>query len=128
MALSPRYGPHDLGAWGERIAAARLKDAGWCVADANVRLGRREIDLVIRRPRVIAFVEVKTRSGADFGSPAEAVNWRKRREIEAVAAWYLDRRELADIDVRFDVVAIVAGPGRRVVHYTHIEDAWRPGW
>jgi putative endonuclease len=118
--------PHALGHFGERCAHAYLERHGWTVLDKNYRFGRREVDLVVRRGGVVAFVEVKTRSGRGYGAPEEAVTRLKQREIEAVAREYLWRRRLDDVDVRFDVVAIVAGPGRRVVRIEHLEDAWRP--
>lgn len=128
MADDTSHPPHDLGAWGEAVAARRLKDDGWEILERNLLLGRREIDLVARRGSLLAFVEVKTRSGSGYGPPQEAVTWKKRREIEAVASSYLATHAPGDVDVRFDVVAIVADEAHRVRSYTHIEDAWRPGW
>jgi len=127
------YGPHDLGDWGERWAALRLVEAGWQVVDRNVCWGRKEIDLVCERSdelgggTTLAFVEVKTRAGCDFGEPQEAVTRLKRREIEAVARYYLARRGHPEVDVRFDVFAIVVDPRGGVRRWEHIEDAWRPG-
>jgi putative endonuclease len=92
----------------------------------NYRFGRREVDLVVRRGCLVAFVEVKTRAGSGFGAPEDAVTRLKRREIEAVAREFLWRHRLDDIDVRFDVVAIVVGTGRGVIRIEHLEDAWRP--
>ena len=108
------------------MAARRLENAGWTILKRNLRLGRREIDLVVRRPGVLAFVEVKTRAGTGFGTPEEAVTWKKRREIEVVARHYLGCHPPVDVDVRFDVIAIVCEPGRTIRSYRHIEDAWRP--
>ena len=122
----PEYRPHALGRWGERTAAAALERRGWRILERGYRLGRREVDLIIRREKLIAFVEVKTRAGSGYGAPEEAVTWAKRREIEAVAQDFLMRRRLGEVDVRFDVIAIVVGTGRRIVRFEHIEDAWRP--
>ncbi|MCH7992121.1 MAG: YraN family protein, partial [Gemmatimonadetes bacterium] len=57
------YPPHELGAWGERLAGARLERRGWTILERNYRLGRREVDLIARKEGILAFVEVKTRSG-----------------------------------------------------------------
>jgi putative endonuclease len=111
---------------GETCALAYLIRNGWTVLDRNYRFGRREVDLVVRRGGLVAFVEVKTRAGVGYGSPEEAFTRLKRREIETVAREYLWRRRLDDVDVRFDVVSILAGPGRKVVRIEHLEDAWRP--
>lgn len=89
-------------------------------------MGRREIDLVASTPHIYAFVEVKTRSPGHMTGPEEAVNWKKRREIEAVARDYLARHDIGDVGVRFDVVAIVSDSKRRIIRCDHIEDAWRP--
>jgi putative endonuclease len=96
------------------------------VLETNYRFGRREVDLVVRRGCLVAFVEVKTRAGRGYGAPEDAVTRLKRREIEVVAQEFLCRHGLDDIDVRFDVVAIEAGRGRGVIRIEHLEDAWRP--
>lgn len=128
MSHASTHPSRDLGLWGEELAARRLTSAGWEVVERNFRWGRREVDLIARRGDILAFVEVKTRAGSGYGAPQEAVTRLKRREIEAVARFYLARLGQPDVDVRFDVVAIVVDGWRRVVGFTHIEDAWRPGW
>ena len=94
----------------------------------NYRFGRREVDLVVRRDALVAFVEVKTRAGRGWGAPQEAITALKRREIEAVAVHFLARHGLGEVEVRFDAVAITVVPGADVVGIEHLEDAWRPGW
>jgi putative endonuclease len=93
----------------------------------NYHFGRREVDLVVRRDDVIAFVEVKTRAGDGYGAPAEAVTALKRREIETVALQFLVSEGLHDVGVRFDVISIVVDRDTGSVELEHIEDAWRPG-
>ena len=123
MASPHHHPPHALGRAGERRAREYLVERGWTIEAANYRFGRREVDLVARRGNLIAFVEVKTRAGAGYGTPEEAVTRLKRREIELVAQEYLVRHRLEDVDVRFDVLALTVGPEARI---THLEDAWRP--
>ena len=82
--------------------------------------------MIARRGDVLAFVEVKSRSGGGFGSPEEAVTWKKRREIEVVARDFLLRYPHDDVRVRFDVVAITASAVGRLHSFRHIADAWRP--
>jgi putative endonuclease len=119
---------HALGRWGEERAARFLQRRGWTVLARNYRFGRREVDLVVRRQDVVAFVEVKTRAGNGFGAPQEAITALKRREIEAVATHFLARCRLEDVLVRFDALAIVVDRELRVARVEHVEDAWRPGW
>ena len=113
-----------LGDRGEAIAARHLEAAGWTILDRNFRMGRKEIDLVARRGGVVAFVEVKTRGGLGYGHPLEAVTWKKRREIQQVAAAWIERRGGDEDTYRFDAVSVLlsAGGPPRV---DHVEDAWR---
>jgi putative endonuclease len=119
---------HALGRWGEDQAARYLVRRGWRILARNYRFGRREVDLVVRKGRIVAFVEVKTRAGTGFGSPQEAITRLKRREIEAVATQFLACHRLFDAEVRFDAVGIVLDRDRRTLHVDHVPDAWRPGW
>lgn len=121
---------HELGRWGESRAARFLERRGWTILARNYRFGRREVDIVVRRGDLIAFVEVKTRAGLGYGAPQESITALKRREVEAVAAQFLARHGLHDLSVRFDAVAIVVQDRGSVsdVAIEHLEDAWRPGW
>ena len=119
---------HSLGRLGEHHAARFLERRGWEILARNYRFGRREVDLVARRGRVLAFVEVKTRSGDGFGTPAEAITWRKRREIEAVAAYFLATGRGAEDQIRFDAIAVTVPGGGGTARVEHLPDAWRPGW
>lgn len=125
---------HAAGLRYERLAIHHLERRGFAVVDRNLRFGRNEIDLVVRRGPVVAFVEVKGRSGRGFGDPLVAITAHKRREIERVAAWWVARRYGAILEAggtsqlpifRFDAVAVRERPGRPV-EVEHVEDAWRP--
>lgn len=109
---------------GEAIAARHLERAGWRILERNFRMGRKEVDLVIGKSGVVAFVEVKTRAGPGFGHPLEAITWKKRREIQQVASAWIDRHGRPDDTYRFDAVAVIFEPGRDP-GVEHVEDAWR---
>lgn len=118
-----------LGREGEAIAARHLEDAGWTVLERNYRAGRNEVDLIVRRGRTVAFVEVKSRRGTGFGHPLEAITERKRGEIAKVArAWLRARGGLRGLSLRFDAVAVQFGDRRdasRAPSIDHVADAWR---
>jgi putative endonuclease len=114
----------DLGDRGEELAARFLQAVGWEVVDRNFRMGRKEIDLVARRGEVVAFVEVKTRAGLGYGHPLEAITWKKRREIQQVAAAWIDRNGRPGDVYRFDAVAVQLPSGGPPL-IEHVEDAWR---
>ena len=112
-----------LGAAGERVAERWLRARGWCILARRFRSGHRDVDLIARRERVVAFVEVKTRRGLDFGDPVEAVGWRKRRELTRSAQVWIDRCGEPGAVYRFDVVAVHVR-ARREVRIRHVEDAF----
>jgi len=96
----------EVGRRGERLAAAYLEERGWKVLGTGFLARRGEVDLVCTRGESLVLVEVKTRSGLGFGTPAEAVGPRKRRALSAAAAEY---RALAGWrgEVRFAVVSLL---------------------
>jgi putative endonuclease len=111
-----------LGEEGERIAAVWLAQRGWRILDRRFRNGHRDLDLVAEREGLVAFVEVKTRRGSDFGHPVEAVNWRKQRELTRSAAVWIARYGSEEQLFRFDVVGVVMDEsGCRV---RHVENAF----
>jgi putative endonuclease len=120
----PPGGNKPLGDRGERIAAGFLADRGWVILHRNFRIGHREIDLVARRDEVVAFVEVKTRGGLGYGHPLEAITRKKRREIQQVAAAWIEAHGTPRDVYRFDAVAILLPAGGEPV-IEHVEDAWR---
>lgn len=82
---------------------------------------------MVRRGRILAFVEVKTRRSSDFGHPLESITRRKRMELEACArAWLRERRPPPGFLRRFDAVAVRLGEDGSVA-VEHVEDAWRVG-
>ncbi len=120
---------HERGRRGERIAERHLSERGWEVLDRNWRSGHQEVDLVVRRKAVLAFVEVKTRSQAGSGDPLESITGRKRLDIGRVAVHWLRAhgRFLGAVDtLRFDAVAVDLVPGR-LPRVRHVADAWRIG-
>lgn len=114
-----------FGEFGERVAERWLARRGWRVVNRRYRFGHRDIDLVVERDGVVAFVEVKARTGTRFGDPVEAVNWRKRMELERSALSWITRHGRSHESYRFDVVGVLL-QGRRV-RVRHVENAFTIG-
>ena len=112
-----------FGELGERIAERWLKRTGWRVVQRRFRSGHRDIDLVVEREGMIAFVEVKARRGDRFGQPVEAVNWRKQKELTKSAQVWIDRHGRPEETYRFDVVGVLMKGDR--VRVRHVEDAFQ---
>ena len=107
----------------EALAEALLKKRGWRILDRNVRFLRKEIDLVVEKDGLVAFVEVKGRSGPAFGHPLEAITWRKRHAISVVANAWIARSSFEARSYRFDAVSVRIMPGG-AVELEHVEGAW----
>jgi putative endonuclease len=113
-----------LGLEGERTAIAYLTSCGWSLEAHRFKLGRHDVDLVMRRGQTVAFVEVKTRRSNTCGSGIEAVPRRKQRDIARVASIWALRHGRPDDEYRFDVVAVETSAGSAPV-VEHVVDAWR---
>lgn len=107
---STKHRARQRGIAGENYAYWYLRRHGYVFVARNYRVpdDKAEIDLIGYDGGVLAFVEVKTRSGTDErpGSPEEAVTGAKRFYIERVARRFLAERRTAGGSWRFDVVAI----------------------
>jgi putative endonuclease len=103
---------HAVGAYGERVAVQHLIEAGIAVLARNWRSSTGEIDIVARDGDVLVLCEVKTRRGLGFGTPAEAVDWRKVSRLRRLAAEWLTESGVHPREVRFDVVEVYFRPGR----------------
>lgn len=109
---------------GEQQAIAFLSASGWKLEAHRFKVGRHDVDLVMRRGRLVAFVEVKTRTSTTFGTGREAVGWRKRRTLMQLGEVWRQRHGLPDDLYRFDVVEVVDSPSGSPA-ITHVPDAWR---
>lgn len=101
---------------GEDWAQRFVQEMGWTVVARNYRRkgGRGEIDLVAVEGNTLVFVEVKTRSSAEVGSPERAVHRAKEKLISRTAEEYLRMADLSGMPVRFDVVSLVVGDKTKV--------------
>lgn len=102
-----------------------LKTKGYTILEANWRFHRAEVDLIAKDGEILVFVEVKTRSSDAFGKPEAFVDARKQRFLTEAASAYMEQIG-HDWEIRFDVVSVLANPGREVL-LEHFEDAFFPG-
>ena len=122
---APRRDPrHRLGADGEQLAADHLGRLGYAILARNHRTRHGELDLIVFRRGVIAFVEVKTRrASGGAGTPFEAVGPRKQAQVRRIAAQWLATapgRPYAD-QLRFDVIGVTVDSDGRLATLEHRE-------
>src|SRR5271165_3882548 len=97
---------------GEVEAYFYLRTLGYRIVATNFRVpyNRGEIDLIGWDDGVLCFIEVKTRTSADFAPPSTAVDREKKRHILSVARQYVRRLPSDGLPpCRFDIVSIVLG-------------------
>lgn len=116
-----------MGVRGERVAAKWLLVHGWSIAEHRFRNGHRDIDLIATRDdqeagRMVAFVEVKTRTSNSFGGPIAQVSWRKQRELRRSAMVWMSRFQRPGDTFRFDVIGVILST--KHVRVQHVENAF----
>ena len=95
---------------GERRAYWHYRLRGYRIIATNVRAGRNELDLIVRRGRNLTFVEVKQRRAPGFGGAVGAVDAEKRRRVRRAAQVWLSRNpQPRGVRVGFEVVAVEDG-------------------
>lgn len=103
----------EFGKAGEQLAADYLAENGFTILDMNFRSGRfGEIDIIATEREYICFIEVKTRTGNAFGTPAEAVGPSKKQKLRSLAWIYLKQKGLGERYMRFDIVEVTGKRGR----------------
>lgn len=112
-----------IGDAGECFAARYLQERGYRLLSKNFTVHRRgEIDLVMEKDEFLVCVEIKTRRSTAV--PFEAlVPWRKQQRIVFAARCYVQRWQLTEKVVRFDVVFVDVSSGVPVI--THVENAFQ---
>ena len=92
---------------GETLAAWFLRLKGWSIVARRVKTPRGEVDLIARRGRTVAFVEVKwRRSAAELALAIDP--WRLRRVVAAAEA-LAPRYAIHGGDMRIDVILLAPG-------------------
>ena len=79
-----------IGDRAEQTAADFLKKKGYSILESNYRFKRAEIDLIVKKDELIAFVEVKYRANSKFGYPESFVNDKKAELIGLAATHYCE--------------------------------------
>lgn len=114
-----------IGQRGEDLAAEYLNRRKFRLICSNFKtpIGRNarnatvtgEIDLIAFDEDILCFIEVKTRSSADFASPLAAIDLRKQRQIIRTAKIYRKIFNISDIRYRYDAVSIILQKNKRPI-------------
>lgn len=125
--MDARGSTRELGMRVEARVADYLREHGLSILERNVERAGAEIDLIALDLRQedpeYVFIEVRSRSRADRGSPLETVGVAKQRQvIRAATAWLVERELWDAVAVRFDVVGVAVHTQR--LHVRWIRNAF----
>ena len=98
MTIQARQAAHRLGHVAEWRAVWRLRLAGYSVLARRYKTKLGEIDIVVRRGGILAFVEVKAR--ADFLTATDALGNRQFGRVARAASLYLARHPHCGVQLR----------------------------
>ncbi len=96
----------EVGKLGEKVAQKFLKKRGYRIRETGFRCHHGEIDIVAQKKDYLVFVEVRTKSNLDFGTPEESITQAKKERLIASALTYTSTHQNLPPLWRIDVVAI----------------------
>jgi putative endonuclease len=94
---------------GERIACRYLLKQGFDILARRCRSRSGELDIVAYEGDTLVFIEVKTRTSAEFGEPWEFVDWQKQQTLRRAAEDFIADHDLGQYAYRFDIVGVLGG-------------------
>jgi putative endonuclease len=112
---------NELGKLGEEMAVEFLENNGYEILETNWTFQKAEVDIIAKKDNTLAIIEVKTRSGIDFGLPQDFVKPKKIQLLVKAVNEYVVTNDL-EADVRFDIIAIHKENSGYAI--SHLEDAF----
>lgn len=113
----------ETGILGEKLAQGFLSKRGYRILETNYRCQSGEIDIVARHKEYLVFIEVRTKTTRDFGTPEESITHAKIERLKAVAFHYLQSHCDLPALWRIDVVAIELDKNGKASRLELIENA-----
>lgn len=117
----------DTGILGEKLAKDFLKKRGYRILETNYRCPGGEIDIVAKHKDSLVFIEVRTKTSLEFGSPEESITPTKRERMRATAAYYRQTHNDLPLLWRIDVVAVELDQEGKLSRIELIENAVSEG-
>ena len=112
-----------LGSHGEQAAARYLCDQGYTIVDRNWRCEFGEVDVIARTSQEIVFVEVRTRTSTQYGSPEESMTQAKAERLLLTAQAYLQEQSMPESHWRIDMIAVECDLSGQILRLEHYPDA-----
>ena len=119
----------ELGRIGEQLADNYLTKHGYQIIGRNFRLRNGEIDVIaienpegLPKDKTLVFIEVKTRTTEDFGTPLEAITYYKLKALIRSAEVYKTSHKNLPDSMRIDAIAIIVDLDGVLVSLEHVKN------
>ena len=113
----------DTGILGEKIAKDFLKRKGYRILETNYRCPEGEVDIIARQKDFLVFIEVRTKTSLEFGTPEESITPAKRQKLRATSAYFQQTHDNLPSSWRIDIVAIELDQKKKPSRIEIIENA-----
>jgi putative endonuclease len=113
----------EVGKLGEKAARKFLKKRGYRIRATGFRCRHGEIDIIAQKKDCLVFVEVRTKSNLDFGTPEESITQAKKERLITSALTYTATYQDLPSLWRIDVVAIELDEKGKAKRIEQIENA-----
>lgn len=117
----------EVGKLGEELARKFLKKRGYRIRETNFHCRGGEIDIVAQQKDYLVFIEVRTKSSLEFGTPEESITQSKKEKLVASALAYINAHQNLPPLWRIDVVAIEVNQKGKAKRIELIQNAIQPG-
>jgi len=117
----------EVGKLGEEAARKFLKKRGYRIRETGFRCRHGEIDIIAQKKDYLVFVEVRTKSNLDFGTPEESITQAKKERLIASSLTYTSTHQDLPPLWRIDVVAIELDDKGKTKRIELIENAIEQG-
>lgn len=111
-----------VGIRGEEISTNYLKDKGYKILERNYRKSYGEIDIIATKNNVLVFVEVKTRTSNQFGTPLEQITQKKLKTLTKTAQFYSQSHNELTNELRVDAISVLLDNSNNLVNIEHVEN------
>lgn len=95
-----------VGTFGEMLVITYLENQNYKIIDKNFYTKYGEIDIIAKDKDEYVFIEVKTRTTNNYGTPAEAVDNNKRKCMKSASNVYIYLNKLENKYIRYDIVEV----------------------
>ncbi len=113
----------ETGILGEKLAKDFLEKRGYHIWQTNYRCPEGEVDIIAKHKDSLVFIEVRTKTSLEFGSPEESITPAKKERMKATASYYLQTHDNLPLLWRIDVVAVELSQGGKLSRIELIENA-----